>query len=38
MAEKMKQGSKSVVESLINHHVDMYSVYQVQKSMVYLMN
>ena len=22
MAEKMKQGSKSVVESLINHHVD----------------
>ena len=22
MAEKMKQGSKCVVESLINHHVD----------------
>lgn len=35
---KMKQGSKSVVESLINHHVDYVFGIPGAKSMVYLMN
>lgn len=38
MDEKMKQGSKSVVESLLIITLLCIRVYQVQKSMVYLMN